>query len=143
MVGHLNGGIILIISTENRLRVYSPVQLLFCHDMILLIKLKVYWSLIFQRKQTRINKDTIRKNIKQVDHDYKVRDKFMLNNNTACDHETPYSGPFVVTQCWTNGTVTLQYVPKKWNNIRRIKPYRSDTNIEDINPENMYDNVNI
>ena len=29
------------------------------------------------------------------------------------------------------------------HNIRRIKPYIYDTNVEDIKIENMYDNVNI
>ena len=34
--------------------------------------------------------------------------------------------------------------PKKFGyNIRRIKPYTSDTNVEDMTPENMYDDVNI
>ena len=28
-------------------------------------------------------------------------------------------------------------------NIRQIKPYTSDTSVEDITSENMYDNVNI
>ena len=31
----------------------------------------------------QINKDRIRKNSKRVDHNYKVGDKFMLNNNAA------------------------------------------------------------
>ena len=31
----------------------------------------------------QINKDNICKNNKIVDHDYKVRDKFMLNNHAA------------------------------------------------------------
>ena len=53
-------------------------------------------------------------------------------------------GGFLITQCWTNGTVTLQCGPKKGrHNIRRIKTYTSDTNVEDITPENMYDDVNI
>ena len=47
-------------------------------------------------------------------------------------------------QCCTNGTVTLQYGPAKIRyNIHQIKPYTSDTNVEDINPENMYDEINI
>ena len=33
----------------------------------------------------------------------------MLTNNAAYKYETPYTGIFVITQCWTNGTVTLQY----------------------------------
>ena len=50
----------------------------------------------------------------------------------------------LITRCFTNGTVNLQYGPTKIRyNIRRIKPYKYDTNVEDINPENMYDEVNI
>ena len=41
------------------------------------------WSLISQRNQTQINEDNIRENIKRVEHNYKVGDKVMLNNNTA------------------------------------------------------------
>ena len=55
----------------------------------------------------QINKDNIRKNNKRVDHYYKVGDKAMLTNNAAYKYETPYKGPFVITQCCTNGTVTL------------------------------------
>ena len=40
--------------------------------------------------------------------------------------------------------VTLQYdAIKIRHNIRRIKPYKPDTRVEDINPKNMYDDVNI
>ena len=53
-------------------------------------------------------------------------------------------GPFVITQCWENSTVTLQYgLTKTGYNIRHITSYKSDTNIEHIDPENMYDDVNI
>ena len=68
----------------------------------------------------------------------------MINNHAAYKYETPYKGPFVITQCWTNGTVTLQYGPTKIRyNIGRNNPYTSDTNNEDITPENMYDDVRI
>ena len=43
-----------------------------------------------------------------VDHDYKIGDKVMLNNHSAYIYKTPYNGLFVITQCWTNGTVALQ-----------------------------------
>ena len=47
-------------------------------------------------------------------------------------------------QYWTNGTVTLQCGQiQNRHNICRIKPYKYDTNVEDINPENMYDDVNL
>ena len=48
----------------------------------------------------------------------------------------------MITQCWTNGTVTLQYgATKISHNILRIKLYTSDTNVEDIIDEiYIYDN---
>ena len=104
----------------------------------------VDWELIRQQNQTQINKDNIGKNRKRVDHDYKVGYKVILNNHYAYKYETPYKGPFLITQCWTNGTVTLQYGPKKIrHNIGWIEPYTSDKNVEDINPEDMYDDVKI
>ena len=97
-----------ILSTKNWLKGYSLGQLIFGCDMIILIKHKVDWELIRQQKQTQINKYNIRENNKTVDHEYKVIDKFMLDNHAAYKYETPYIEPFVITQCWTNGKVTLQ-----------------------------------
>ena len=60
----------------------------------------------------------------------------MLNNHAAYKYLIPYDVPFVITKCWTNGMFTLQCVPKKSkNDIGRINPYISDTNVEDINIE--------
>ena len=68
----------------------------------------------------------------------------MLSNKAACKYETPYNGPFVITHCWTNGNVTLQCGPIQIRHyISQIKPYIYDTNVEDINPENMCDDFNI
>ena len=81
----------------------------------------------------QINKDNIRKNNKTFDHDYKVGDKVMLANNAAYKYETPYKWTFVITQCWTNSTVKIQCgLIQISNNILRIGPYTSDTNVEDI-----------
>ena len=112
--------------------------------MILLIKHKVDWELIHQQKQMQINKYNIHKNIKQIDHGYEARDKVMLNNHDAYKYETSYKGSFLITQCWTNGTVTIQYgATKSRHNIRCIKPYKFDTNVEYITTENIYDDVKI
>ena len=44
--------------------------------------------------------------------------------------------PFVITECFTNATVNLQYgLTKTKYNIRWINPYKSDLNIEDNIPE--------
>ena len=84
MVGYFScSSIFNFFSTINRLEGYNPGQLVFGRDMTLLIKHNVDWELIFQQKQTHINKNNIHKNIKRVDHDYKVGDIVMSNNNAA------------------------------------------------------------
>ena len=47
-------------------------------------------------------------------------------------------------QCLTNGMVKLQFgvIQIKYNICFNI-PYKSDTNVEDIDPKNMSDDVNI
>ena len=35
----------------------------------------------------------------------------MITNHTAYKYETPYKFPFVITQCFNNGAVNLQYGP--------------------------------
>ena len=68
----------------------------------------------------------------------------MLTQHTAYNHETPYIGPFLITQFFTNGTVKLQCgVIQITYNIRRINPYKLDTKVEDSISINMSDSVNI
>ena len=133
-----------ILSATNRLKVYSAGQLVFGRDMIIPIKHMMDWELIRQRNQTQINKDNIRENRKRLDHGYKVRDKVMLNNHAVYKYGTLFKVPFVIKRCWTNVTVTLQYGSTKIrHNIRWIKPYKYDTNVEYINPQNMFEDFNI
>ena len=83
----------------------------------------------------QINKYKIQKNRKLVEHCYKVGDKGIPNNNSACKYETPYKDPFVIKQCWANGMVVLQYGATKIRyDIRRIQLYTPYTNDEYINP---------
>ena len=68
----------------------------------------------------------------------------MLTNHTAYKYETLYKGPFVITQFFTNGMVNLQDGATQIKyNIRWIKPYKSDTKVEDYNSINMSDDVSI
>ena len=68
----------------------------------------------------------------------------MLNNHAEYKYETSFKGPFLITQCLTNGKVILHCgLIKIRHNIRHIKPYKYDTNVEDIKPKNIYDDVNI
>ena len=131
-----------ILSRTSRQKMYSPGQLIFGRDTILPIKHRVDWELIRQKKQTKINRDNTRENKHRVDYDYKVRDNVMLTNHTAYKYETPYNALFVMTQCFNNGTVMLQYYAKQSrHNIRRIKPYKLDTKVGDLISKNMSDDV--
>ena len=68
----------------------------------------------------------------------------MLTKHTAYKYEMPYTGPFLITQCFTNDTLKLQCGAIQISyNIRCIKPYKSDTKVEDYNSINMYDAVKI
>ena len=75
----LSAAAFAILSTTNRLEGYSPVQLVFVRDTISLIKNPADWELIRQKNQSKINKNNNHENRNQVDHAYKVGDKFMLN----------------------------------------------------------------
>ena len=68
----------------------------------------------------------------------------MVTNHTAYKYETPYKGPVVITQCFTNGRVNLRCgaVQMKYN-IHRIKPYEYDTKVDDFSSKNMSDDVKI
>ena len=133
MVGHFISSSIQNSLNYKYAKNYSPGQLLFGRDMTLPIKHKVDWELIRHKNQTKINKYNIQKNSNRVGHNYKVADKVMLVNNASHKYKTPYTGQFLITQCWINVTVTLQCgAIKIRNNICCIKPYTSDTNVEDI-----------
>ena len=68
----------------------------------------------------------------------------MLTNHTVYKYETPYNGPFVITRCFTNGAVKLQYGAIQITyNIRLIKLYKSDTKVEGSSSINIYDGVRI
>ena len=102
----LSAAAFTIFSTENRLKAYSPEQLVFVRDIIIPIKHIVDWELLRQKKQTQNNRDHSRKNIKRIEYNYKVEDKVILNNSAVLIYETPFKGPFETPQCWTNNMVT-------------------------------------
>ena len=76
--------------TQDRLKVYNMGRLIFCCDMIIQIKHKSGWLLICQIKQTQINYDNNRENMKWVDYGNKVSDKVILRNKATYKYETPY-----------------------------------------------------
>ena len=76
---------------------------------------------------------------KRSDHGYKVGDKSMLDNHSAYKYETPYKGPFFITQYWTNNTVTLQFGAIKFRyNIRHINSHTYGKNVKNNNLNTNY-----
>ena len=66
----------------------------------------------------------------------------MITNHTAYKYDTPYKGPFLITQCFTNVTAKLQYgLTKIKYNTRWIKPYKADTKVQDCSSINISDDV--
>ena len=57
----------------------------------------------------------------------------MFTKHTEYRYGMPYTVPFVITQCLTNGTVTLQCgeIEIRYN-IRCMNPYKSDTKVKDF-----------
>ena len=142
--GILAAAAFAIHSTTSRQKCYSPGQLIFFRDVILLIKHRLGWELIRQRKHTQNNRDNARENKHRVDYAYKSEIKSCSSTTLHTRYETPYKGPFLIKQFFANGTVLLQCgAIKSTCNIRYIKPYKSDNKVEDFNPKNMDDAVNI
>ena len=123
---------------------YSMGLLIFGRNIILLIENTLDWELIRQINQTKVNKDNIRENRYRIDHGNKVRYNVMMTKHTSYIYVTLYNGPFMITQCFTNGMVILQCVTTRNRyNIHHIKLYKSDTKVEYISSKNMSDNVSI
>ena len=68
----------------------------------------------------------------------------MLTYHTAYKYETLYTVPFVITECFTNGSVKLQCGATQITyNLCRINPYKYDTKVDNSSSKNMSDDVNI
>ena len=68
----------------------------------------------------------------------------MINNSAAYKYEAPFNFPFLIMRCFINSMVNKIYGPTEIrHNLCHIKACKSDTKIEDINPEHMYDDVRI
>ena len=91
-----------------------------------------------------MNKDNIHENRHKVYYDFKAEDDVILTLYTSYKYETPYKGHFVITQCFTYGTVKLQcsttYI---MYNMHHIKPCKYDTKVGDYSSKYIPGDVNI
>jgi hypothetical protein len=92
--------------------------------MILNVKNKANWEYICAQKQKIILKNNKAENAKRIPHTYNIGDKVLLKRGTENKLQTPYQGPFTITQ--VNENVTVQMMIKNVEdtiNIRRLTPY--------------------
>jgi hypothetical protein len=75
----------------------------FGRDMILNVKHEANWEYIRARKQNIQIKNNKAENAKRIPHTYNIGDKVLLKRGTESKHETPYQGPFTITQVNENG----------------------------------------
>jgi hypothetical protein len=80
--------------------------------------------MIGARKQNIIKKNNKAENAKRIPHTYNVGDRVLLKRGTENKYETPYQGPFTITQVNENGTVRMIIKNVEDTiNIRRLTPF--------------------
>ena len=103
----------------------TPAQLVFGRDMIFNLRTLIDWKALSIRKQKLIDKANLRENSKRIDFDYQEGQQvYIINNEIKRKFESPKSGPYPITDVYTNGTVRIQrgHVNERIN-IRRLEPH--------------------
>ncbi len=97
--------------------------------MLLDIPFLADWCKIGERRQSLTNRGNQQENAKQIDYDYKVRNKLLvINEGILRKAESAYSKePWTITTVHTNGTIRVQCGTKMERlSIRRVKPFTDD-----------------
>ncbi len=113
-------------STHHTVLKSSPGAAIFGQDILFDLPYLADWTAIGQMRQKESEKTTARENAKQTDHDYQPGQKVMLNKDGEIlrKAEDRYSGPFIATLVYTNGTIPIQRgIMSKRINIRRVTSY--------------------
>lgn len=112
-------------STHHTVLRSTPGAAVFGRDMLFDVPYLADWTEIGRRRQELVDRNTERTNKARVDYDYTVGQKVTIKSDGILrKSEDKNTGPFVITQVHTNGTVRIQRgsVSERLN-IRRIDPY--------------------
>ena len=103
----------------------TPAQLVFGRDMLFNIQSFINWKEITRRKQQSVDQANRRENSRRVDHDYSVGDQvYITRTDIHRKLDGPKTGPYPITDVYTNGTVRIQRgAINERINIRRIEPH--------------------
>ena len=104
----------------------SPGALVFQRDMLLPIPIIADCNVLRNRRQTLIDENNRRKNLRRRFRDYEPGDeilKIVYNPSTLQERAI---GPFIIQQVHVNGTITILRANDIYEriNIRRVRPYR-------------------
>ena len=104
----------------------SPGSLAFGRDIILDIPMIADWQTIQQHRQQLIDARLIAANRKRFSYDYSIGDEVLKLAYKPDKLQPRATGPYVITNVHTNGTVTIQLTPTTIEriSIQRLKPYR-------------------
>jgi hypothetical protein len=104
----------------------SPGALVFHRDMLLPIPIIADYNLLRNRRQTLIDVNNRRENLRRRFHDYEVGDEVLKLTYKPATLEERASGPFIIQQVHVNGTITILRANDIYEriNIRRVRPYR-------------------
>ena len=77
-------------------------------------------------KQDIINVNNRKENLKRIEHEYRVGELVLLEKPGLIPKlSAPRTGPYRITETYTNGTVRIQRgIINERVNIRRITPYK-------------------
>ena len=105
----------------------TPMQLVFGHDAIMNLTFNANWYLIQIKKQEAINKKNAKENSKPIQHEYKVNNQVLVENQQSNKFgQDTYNGPWTVNKVRDNRTVNItKGVVTDIYNIRNITPYIS------------------
>lgn len=103
----------------------SPGSIAFNRDMLLPIPIISDATLLREKRQAVIDKNALKENRRRKAHEYNVGDSIAILAFNPGALDARATGPFIITQVHTNGTVSFlrnEEVIERIN-IRRIKPY--------------------
>jgi hypothetical protein len=93
--------------------------------MILPILILANYNLICQQRQTVIDENNRKENLRRRFKDYHVDDEVLIINKDPKTLQEQSFGTFVIEQVHVNGTLTITRAPDVYEriNVRRVKPY--------------------
>ena len=103
----------------------TPAQLVFGRDMMFNLAAIVNWKALAAKKQKLVDKANLRENHNRVDYDYQPGQQVYVKiDGIQRKLDSPKSGPYLITDVFTNGTVRIQrgHVNERIN-IRRLEPH--------------------